>query len=154
MGDHDGGVQVNGDQIAVSARRRVPGQCPGPLPGRGPGGADRFQRPRQVPGQQADQPGHHRVGRDRPGQLRLLPQHGDISQAVPAQRDGDGQVRDDLPRVVHRPGRPPPGKYLRQAPASPVTRIVSHSRTAPAWDTSPFPSDDTATLAVRALFFT
>ena len=36
----------------------------------------------------------------------------------------------------------------------PVTRIVSHSRTAPAWDTRPFPSDDTATLAVRALFFT
>jgi hypothetical protein len=36
----------------------------------------------------------------------------------------------------------------------PVTRIVSHSRTDPAWDTRPFPSDDTATLAVRALFFT
>jgi hypothetical protein len=36
----------------------------------------------------------------------------------------------------------------------PVTRIVSHSRTAPAWGTSPFPSEDTATLVLRALLFT
>ena len=39
-------------------------------------------------------------------------------------------------------------------PASPVTRIVSHSRTAPAWDTRPRPSADTVTLVPRALFFT
>jgi hypothetical protein len=37
---------------------------------------------------------------------------------------------------------------------SPVTRIVSRSRTAPARDTRPRPSADTATRAVRALFFT
>ena len=117
VGDHDGGVQVDGDQPAVRARRRVPGQRPRPLPGRGPGGPDRLQRPRQVPGQLADQPGHHRVGRDRPGQLRLLPQHRDIGQAVPAQRDRGGQVRDDLARVMDRPRRPPPGQALRQAPA-------------------------------------
>ena len=36
----------------------------------------------------------------------------------------------------------------------PVTRIVSHSRTAPAWDTRPRPSADTVTLVLRALFFT
>jgi len=36
----------------------------------------------------------------------------------------------------------------------PVTRIVSHSRTAPAWDTSPRPSADTATRVPRALLFT
>jgi len=36
----------------------------------------------------------------------------------------------------------------------PVTRIVSHSRTAPAWDTSPLPSQDTVTLVLRALLFT
>ena len=36
----------------------------------------------------------------------------------------------------------------------PVTRIVSHSKTPPACDTRPFPSEDTATLVVRALFFT
>ena len=65
----------------------------------------------------ADQPGHHRVRRDRPGQVRLLPQHRDVGQAVPAQRDGGGQVRDDLARVVDRPRRPPPGQALRQAPA-------------------------------------
>ena len=35
----------------------------------------------------------------------------------------------------------------------PVTRIVCHSRTAPAWDTSPLPSADTATRVLRALFF-
>ena len=36
----------------------------------------------------------------------------------------------------------------------PVTRIVSYSRTAPSWDTSPLPSADTATRVLRALFFT
>ena len=36
----------------------------------------------------------------------------------------------------------------------PVAGSVSHSRTAPAWDTRPFPSDDTATLVLRALLFT
>jgi hypothetical protein len=35
-----------------------------------------------------------------------------------------------------------------------VTRIVSHSRTAPAWDTRPRPSADTMTRAPRALLFT
>ena len=102
---------------AVRAGRGVPGQRPGPLPRRRPRGPDRLQRPRQVRGQRADQPGHHRVRRDRPGQLRLLPQHRDVGQAVPAQRDRGGQVRDDLPRVVDRPRRPPPGQARRQAPA-------------------------------------
>jgi hypothetical protein len=37
---------------------------------------------------------------------------------------------------------------------SPVTRIVSHSSTAPAWDTSPRPSAGTRTPAERALIFT
>ena len=37
---------------------------------------------------------------------------------------------------------------------SPVTRIVSHSSTAPAWDTIPRPSADTVTRLPRALFFT
>ena len=98
-------------------RARVPGQRPGPLPRRRPGRPDRLQRPRQVPGQLADQPGHHRVRRDRPRQLRLLPQHRDVGQAVTAQRHRRGQVRDDLARVVDRPRRPPPGQALRQAPA-------------------------------------
>ena len=51
------------------------------------------------------------------------------------------------------------GARHRSSPADrprprPVTRSVSHSRTAPAWDTSPRPSADTATLELRALFFT
>jgi len=119
VGDHDRGVQVDGGQPAASARRRVPGQRPCPLPGRGPGRPDGPQRLRQVPGQLADQPGHHRVGRDRPRKLRLLPQHRDVGQAVPAQGDRGSEVRDDLPRVVDRPRRPPPGKPLRQSPAQP-----------------------------------
>jgi hypothetical protein len=36
----------------------------------------------------------------------------------------------------------------------PVTRSVSHNKTAPAWDTRPFPSADTATRLLRALLFT
>lgn len=35
-----------------------------------------------------------------------------------------------------------------------MTRSVSYSRTAPAWDTRPFPSEDTVTLVLRALLFT
>jgi hypothetical protein len=114
--DHDGGVQVHCHQPAIRARSVLPGQRPRPLPCRRPGGPDRLQRPRQVRRECADQPGHHRIGRHRPGQLRLLPQHRDIGQAVPAQRHRRGQVRDDLPWIVDRPRRPPPGQALRQAP--------------------------------------
>ena len=81
----------------------------------GPRGPARLQRPGAVRREGADQPGHQRVGRDRPGEPRLLPQHRDVSQAVPAQR-GRREVRDGLPRVVDRPRRPPPGKVARQAP--------------------------------------
>ena len=62
-----------------------------------------------------DQPGDHRVGGHRPGQLRLGAQHRDIGQAVTAQRQRHGQVSDDLPGVMHRPRRPPPGQPVRQA---------------------------------------
>ena len=142
-------------RLAVTAGRVVPGQRPRPLPRRRPRAPDRLQRPRPVRRQVPDQPGHHRVRRDRPRQLRLLPQHRDIGQAVPAQRDRCGQVRDDLPRVVHRPRRPPLGQAICDRPRPrPVTRSVSHSRTAPAWDTRPLPSADTVTRAARALFFT
>ena len=82
-----------------------------------PGGADRLQRLRSVRRQRRDQPRYHRVGRDRPREVRLLPQYRDVGQAVPAQRGRCGQVRDDLARVVHRPRRPPPGKALGQVPA-------------------------------------
>ena len=52
-----------------------------------------------------------------PGQLRLLPQHRDVGQAVTAQRDRGRQVRDDLPRIMHRPRRPPPAQRRGQATA-------------------------------------
>ena len=65
---HDGRVDVHRDQPAVRARRRGPGQLPGPLPRRGPRGPDRRQRGRRVRGQPRDQAGHHRVGGHRPEQ--------------------------------------------------------------------------------------
>ena len=96
-------------------------------PGRRPRSPDRPQRLRQVPGQRADQPGHHRVRRHRPGQGRLLPQHRDIGQAVTAQRQRRGQVRDDLARMVDRPRRPPPGQTLRQSAGQAGHPASSHT---------------------------
>ena len=78
---------------------------------------DRLQPTREVRRQRGDQPGHDRVGRDRARQGRLLPQHRDIGQAVPAQRHRRGQVRDDLARIVDRLRRPPPAQAPRQFPA-------------------------------------
>jgi hypothetical protein len=49
------------------------------------------------------------------------PQDGDVGQAVAAQGDGGGQVRDGLAQVVDGPRRPPPGQALRQARLRPVT---------------------------------
>ena len=57
--------------------------------------------------QRLDQPGYHRVRCHRPGQGGLPAQYRDIGQAVPAQRQRRGQVRDDLARIVHRPRCPP-----------------------------------------------
>ena len=117
--DHDGRVQVDDDRAAVAAGRGISGQRPGPLPGSGPRGPDRRQRPRPARRQRLDQPGHHRVRCHRPGQGGLLAQHRDIGQAVPAQRQRRGQVRHDLARVVHRPRRPPRLQGGGQAPAQP-----------------------------------
>ena len=100
-----------------SAPGAVTGQRPGALPGSSPRGADRPQRGRRVRGQSGDQPGHHRIGGHRSGQFRLSPQHGDIGQAIPAQRQRHHQVSDDPPWVMHRPRRPPPRQPGRQAPA-------------------------------------
>jgi hypothetical protein len=79
--------------------------APSPLPRRRPRRPDRRQRPRPARCQGADQPGHHRIRGDRPGQIRLPAQHRDIGQSIPAQRQRCGQVRDDLVRVMHRPPR-------------------------------------------------
>jgi hypothetical protein len=114
MGDHDGRVDIDRDQAAVSSGRGRPGQGPGPLAGRRPGRADRAQRPRGVRGQRGDQAGYHRVRGHGAEQGRVGPQHGGVGQAVAAQRQRHRQVRDHLPRAVHRPRRPPPAQPGRQ----------------------------------------
>jgi hypothetical protein len=115
--DHDRGIDIDRDQPAARTRGLLPGQRPRPFPRGRARRPDRRQSPRRVPGQLADQAGDHRVRRHRPEQLRLAPQHGHIGQAVPAQRQRDRQVRDDLAGVVHRPRRPPPDQPRRQLPA-------------------------------------
>ncbi len=52
-----------------------------------------------------------------PREVRLLPQHRDVRQAVPARDDRGGQDRNDLARVAQRPRAPSPLHRLRQAPA-------------------------------------
>ena len=47
---------------------------------------------------------------------RLVTQRGDIGQAVPAQRQPDSQITDDLARIVHRERFAPPGQLRRQHP--------------------------------------
>jgi hypothetical protein len=49
------------------------------------------------------------------GQFWLRPEHRHVSQAVPAQRHRDRQIRDDLPWAVHGPGGPPPFQRRVQA---------------------------------------
>ena len=71
----------------------------------------------------------------------------------PAQCQRRGQVRHDLARIMHHPRRPPLLQGRGQAPAQAGHRSVSHSRTAPAWDTRPRPSADTATRLLPALLF-
>lgn len=103
-----------------SWRRCRSGSASRPRPARrrlaaGMGGADHPQRPGRIGGQHGNQPGDHRVGRDRAEQLRLGAQRGHVRQAVPAQGEHHRQVPDDLPRVMHRPRRPPPGQPRREA---------------------------------------
>lgn len=53
-------------------------------------------------GEGVDQAGDGRVGGD-----RLTPQHGDIREAVPAQRDRQSEVQEDLAGIVDGPRLPP-----------------------------------------------
>jgi hypothetical protein len=79
--------------------------------------------------------------------MRCLPDSGRFVPGGPAQRQRHRQVRDDLPRIVDRPRRPPPlqrgGKATVQAggrsawsPAArrPGTRAPSRQRTPRSWD--------------------
>ena len=74
---------------------------------------ERLQCPQPVPRQHGDRPGYYRVLCDRTGQRRLLTYDSNVGRAVAAERDRSRWLPDDLPR------------------------IVSHSRTAPAWETRP-----------------
>jgi len=66
--------------------------------------------------QPGHQPGDHRVRGHRPEQPGLSAQHRRIGQAIPAQCQRHRQIRDDLPRIVHRAARLPPGEPVRQTP--------------------------------------
>ena len=109
-----------------------------PLTGSGAGFADRPQRPGRVRGQRADQPGDHRIGGHRPGQLRLGAQHCDIGQAVPAQRQHHHQVGEGFSPGHAPPAAPATGPGPPPGPGGgPVTRAASASSKAPPWETSP-----------------
>lgn len=113
VGDDDGGVDVQRDQFALCAGRIMPGQGPGPLTGGGTGYADGLQRPHRVGGQSVDQPRDGGIGGHGAEQLGLSAQHRDVGQAVPAQRQSDSQISDDLAGIVDRPRRPPPLQPIR-----------------------------------------
>ena len=154
VGDHDGGVQVDGDQPAVRARRGVAGQRPRPLPGRARAARIAFSA----------------RGRSAASWLTSRDTTGSDATGPPAPAAPAGRRYRPGSRRPARPRRPGPrrscpgrgtarGARHRERPCDrprprPVTRIVSHSRTAPAWDTRPWPSADTATRVLRALLFT
>jgi hypothetical protein len=85
----------------------VAGQFPGPGPRRGARGGDRFDRATRIGAEFRQQPGDHRVGGDRPIDAGLRADQGEVREAVPAQRDRDGQVRDDLAWAVAGQGLAP-----------------------------------------------
>ena len=118
VGDHDGGVQVDGDQAAARARaprpRPAPRPAPGPPPGRPGSPSAPAAGPRPAALTSRDTTGSDATGPASSGCSRSTAMS--ARQSPPSATRG-GQVRDDLARVVDRPRRPPPGQALRQAPA-------------------------------------
>ena len=82
----------------------------------GPRRPDRGERLRSGGGEGVDEPGDRRVGGHRPEHGRLGPQHGDIREAVPAQRD-----RRARHPAGSCPDRAPPAACAT-APAPPISR--------------------------------
>jgi len=108
-----GRVQVDDQRllrIAAVVRGMPASQLPGPFTGCGPGGVDRLQHSRRVPGQGRDHPRHGRVRRHTPVDTRFGTQHGQIGQTVTAQRQTERQIRDDLARIMDRQRFTPPGQ--------------------------------------------
>ena len=116
---HKSRVDIN-DQRRLRAGLVVggvlPGQLPDPGAGGGPGRVDRRQRPRGVGGERVDRPRHRRVRRDRAVDTGLLAKHGDVGEAVAAERERDRQVQHQLRRVVDRGRLAPRPERLSHRP--------------------------------------
>jgi hypothetical protein len=106
VGDHQDAVEVDRD-LSVGVRGILPGQQPDALPDFGPCGPDGLQSFLAGGREGVDEAGDGRVGGDRAEEGRLAPQHRDVCEAVPAQRDRQGDVQQDLARIMHRPSLPP-----------------------------------------------
>jgi hypothetical protein len=97
-------------RIAAMVRGMPAGEPPRLFAGCGPGGVDRLQHSRRVGGQRRDRPRHGRVRRDTPVDTRFGTQHGEVGQTVPAQREIERQIGDDLARIMDRQRLAPPGQ--------------------------------------------
>lgn len=73
----------------------------------GPRGPYRGEGLRPSLGKGVDEAGDRRIGGNRAEDVRLGPQHRDVREAVPAQRDRQSHVQQDLARIVHRTLLPP-----------------------------------------------
>lgn len=78
-------------------------------------------------GEEFARPGPATVRGDRAEQLRLGADHCQIGQAVAAQRDRDGEIRDDLARIVPQPSRPLRREVLVECWSSPAISAVRSS---------------------------
>lgn len=80
--------------------------------------------------------GDRRIGGHRTEHGRLGPQHGDIRKTVPAQRNRQSHVQQDLTGIVDGPRPPPRRQHRRYRLVKPALRTVSTSSKPPAWETT------------------
>ena len=106
VGDDQDSVQIH-DHLPTGVRCPIAGHRPGELAYFGSCGADRGQCFLARGGEDVDQTGDRRVGGDRPEHGRLGPQHRDVGEAVPAQRDRHRKIHEYLARVMDGPRLPP-----------------------------------------------
>ena len=119
-------------------------QQPGPFPRHRPGllhaRQHRRRRPRPAPASRRRR-GH------RPEQARLVPQHRQIGDRLPAVGEHHRHIGQHptrrMRRTTHPAARRPP---RRTPPPDPVAAATSASSRAPTCDTTPRPSADTTTL--------
>jgi hypothetical protein len=106
VGQYEHSVQVH-DHPPTAVRGGGLGHAPDVFARFGACGPYRGEVLRPGGGEGVDEAGDRRVGGHRPEHSRLGPQHGGIREAVPAQRDRQGHVQQDLARIVHRPRASP-----------------------------------------------